>query len=108
MDANATIKFICLVFVCLSPNALSAYSIPMPRACLNEGGTVGHYSVRKPAMKVAGIASFQTPGDLVRARYRGTGADQMSEVLLLGLHKLLPADISAGNWGGKQRGCGLP
>lgn len=38
----------------------------------------------------------------------GTGTDQMSEVLLLGSHKPLPADISAGNWGGKQRGCGLP
>lgn len=108
MDANATIRFIGLVFVCLSPNALSAYSITMPRACLNEGGTVGHYSTRKPAMKVAGFAPFQTPGDLVRARYRGTGTDQMSEVLLLGSHKPLPADISAGNWGGKQRGCGLP
>lgn len=32
----------------------------------------------------------------------------MADVLLLGSHKPLPADISAGNWGGKQRGCRLP
>lgn len=54
-----------LVFVCLSPNALSAYSIPMLRGCLNEDGTVGRCSTKKPAMKVAGFASFQTPCDLV-------------------------------------------